>query len=184
MPRNVSLLIVAVGSIAGPLVFYLMRGAAGGFFAADDFHFLTGARDQGWDYIFGIGTGAHFYRPVVELWFAGAVQVCGPTTSCYHLLHLGAHGIASGLLFALTYYLGRDRFLSSVTTIVFMVSPGYAEAVLWVSCATEVLSALFVLATVLLCVRAADTQRRSTWMLGAAAALARSSHTRRARPCF
>ena len=171
MPRNVSLLLVALGAIAGPLVFYLTRGAAGGFFAADDFHFLTGARDQGWDYVFGIGTGAHFYRPVVELWFAGAVQVCGPTTSCYHLLHLGAHGIASGLLFALTYYLGRDRFLSAATTVVFMISPGYAEAVLWVSCATEVLSALFVLATVLLCVRAADTQRRSTWMLGAAAAL-------------
>jgi 4-amino-4-deoxy-L-arabinose transferase-like glycosyltransferase len=86
-------------------------------------------------------------------------------------LQLAAHGVAGTLLFALTYYLGRDRLLSSVTTIVFMVSPGYAEAVLWVSCATEVLSTLFTLATVLLCLRAADTQGRGTWMLGAAAAL-------------
>ena len=163
--------LLALVSVGAPLLFYLARGAAGGFFAADDFHFLTGARDGAWDHIFEIGDGARFYRPVVQLWFVGAVTVCGQTASCYHLLHLAAHGVAGGLLFALTYYIGRDRVLSSLTTILFMVSPGYAEAVLWISCATEVLSALFLLATVLLCLRAADTQQRRTWILAAASAL-------------
>ena len=164
-------MLLALVVVGAPLVFYVARGAAGGFFAADDFHFLTTARDGSWDHIFQIGDGARFYRPVVQFWFAGAVRVCGQTAPCFHLLHLAAHGLAGALLFALVYYVSRDRLLSSLTTVVFMVSPGYAEAVLWVSCATEVLSALFLLATVLLCMRAADTQRRRTWMLAAASAL-------------
>jgi hypothetical protein len=162
------LVLVAVGI---PIAFYLVRGAAGGFFAADDFHFLTTARDRSWDHLFGIGDGARFYRPVVHLWFAGAVRACGQTASCFHLLHLAAHGVAGALLFALVYYVSRSGLLSFLTTVVFMVSPGYAEAVLWVSCATEVLSALFLLGTVLLCLIAADTQRRRTWMFATVSAL-------------
>jgi len=163
--------LLALVAVGAPLVFYVARGAAGGFFAADDFHFLTTARDRSWAHIFALGDGARFYRPVVHLWFAGAVSACGQTTSCFHLLHLAAHGVAGGLLFALVYYVSRDRLLSFLTTVVFMVSPGYAEAVLWVSCATEVLSGLFLLATVLLCLIAADTQRRRAWMVAAISAL-------------
>ena len=166
-----SLLLLALIVVGAPLIFYVARGAAGGFFAADDFHFLTTARDGSWHHIFAIGDGDRFYRPVVQFWFAGAVRVCGQAAPCFHLLHLAAHGVAGALLFALVYYVSRDRALSSLTTVVFMVSPGYAEAVLWVSCATEVLSAVFLLATVLLCLRAADTERRRTWLLAAAAAL-------------
>jgi hypothetical protein len=162
------LLLVAVGA---PILFYVARGAAGGFFAADDFHFLTTARDRSWEHIFAIGDGARFYRPVVHLWFAGAVSACGQTTSCFHLLHLAAHALAGALLFALVNYTSRNRLLSFLTTFVFMVSPGYAEAVLWVSCATEVLSGVFLLATVLLCLIAADTRRLRTWILAAGAAL-------------
>ena len=152
-----SLLLLALIVVGTPLLFYVARGAAGGFFAADDFHFLTTARDGSWDHIFAIGDGDRFYRPVVQFWFAGAVRVCGQTAPCFHLLHLAAHGLAGALLFTLVYYVNRDRVLASLTTVVFMVSPGHAEAVLWVSCATEVLSAVFLLATVLLCLRAADT---------------------------
>ena len=166
-----SLWLVPFVLVGASLLFYVSRGAAGGFFAADDFHFLTTARDGSWDHILAIGDGDRFYRPVVQFWFAGAVRVCGQSAPCFHLLHLAAHGLAGTLLFALVYYVSRNRLLSSLTTIVFMVSPGYAEAVLWVSCATEVLSALFLLATVLLCLRAADTGRRRTWMLAAASAL-------------
>jgi hypothetical protein len=163
--------LLALVAVGGPILFYVARGAAGGFFAADDFHFLTTARDRSWDHIFAIGDGARFYRPVVHLWFAGAVSVCGQATSCFHLLHLAAHGVAGALLFALVYYVSRDRLLPFLTAVVFMVSPGYAEAALWISCATEVLSGVFLLATVLLCLIAADTQRSRTWMFAAAAGL-------------
>ena len=162
------LVLVAVGV---PIAFYIARGAAAGFLAADDFHFLTTARDRSWGHLFGLGDGARFYRPVVHLWFAGAVRACGQTTSCFHLLHLGVHGVAGVLLFALVYYVSRNRQLSFLTTVVFMVSPGYAEAVLWVSCATEVLSGVFLLATVLLSLVAADTHRLRMWVFAAVSAV-------------
>jgi hypothetical protein len=167
----VQLWLLALVAVGAPIVFYCARGAAGGFLAADDFHFLTTARDRSWQHIFAIGDGARFYRPVVHLWFTGAVGACGQTTSCFHLLHLAAHAVAGGLLFALVYRVSRCRLLSFLTTLVFMVSPGYAEAVLWISCATEVLSSMFLLATVLLCLIAADTHQRHLWTVAAASAL-------------
>jgi hypothetical protein len=171
------LLTFAILACSGPVLLYLVHGTAGAFFAADDFQWLTGARDGSWADILAIGDGARFYRPVVRLWFVGAVSACGPSSSCYHLLHLGLHALNGLLLFALTFLVGRNRFTAAAATVVFMVMPGYVEAVLWVCAATEVLSATFILLTAILTLRAADTRRPGLWWLSAAcAALAVFAH--------
>ena len=165
------LITLAILVSSGPVLLYLFHGTAGGFFAADDFQWLTGARDGSWRDIFAIGDGARFYRPVVRLWFVGAVSACGPSSSCYHLLHLGLHALNGLLLFTLTFLVSRDRFISSTATLLFLVIPGYVEAVQWVCAATEVLSTLFMLLTAILTLLAADTRRPGLWWLAAACAL-------------
>jgi len=159
--------------VSGPILLYLFHGTAGGFFAADDFQWLTSARDGDWSDILSIGDGARFYRPVVRLWFVGAVTACGQSSSCYHLLHLGLHALNGLLLFALTFMVSRHAFLSATATLLFMVIPGYVEAVQWVCAATEVLGALFMLLTAVLALRAAgaDGRRPAVWYLAAACAL-------------
>ena len=157
--------------VSGPILLYLFHGTAGGFFAADDFQWLTSARDGDWSAILSIGDGARFYRPVVRLWFVGAVTACGQSSSCYHLLHLGLHALNGLLLFALTFMVSRSAFLSATATLLFMVIPGYVEAVQWVCAATEVLGALFMLLTAILTLRAADGRQPAVWYLAAACAL-------------
>jgi len=165
------LALVAALVIGGPILLYLVNGTAGGFFAADDFQWLTTARDGSWADVLAIGDGARFYRPVVRLWFVGAVAACGPASPCYHLLHLGLHALCGLLLFTLTFLISRDRLTTGIATLLFMVMPGYVEAVLWVCAATEVVSALFMLAATVLVMRAADTQRTAQWWMAAGAAL-------------
>ena len=98
------------------------------------------------------------------------MSACGPSSSCYHLLHLGLHALNGLLLFTLTFLVSRDRFISSTATLLFLVIPGYVEAVQWVCAATEVLSALFMLLTAILALLAAETRRPGPWWLAAACA--------------
>ncbi len=165
------LITLAILVSSGPILLYLVHGTAGGFFAADDFAWLTSARDGSWRDILAIGDGARFYRPVVRLWFVGAVSACGSSPSCYHLLHLGLHALNGLLLFAVTFLVSRDRFIAATATLLFLVVPGYVEAVQWICAATEVLSALFLLLTAVLTLLAADTRRTGLWWLAAACAL-------------
>lgn len=162
---------IAALVVGGPILLYLANGTAGGFFAADDFQWLTTARDGSWADVLAIGDGARFYRPVVRLWFVGAVATCGASSSCYHLLHLGLHALCGVLLFTLTLLISRDWLATALATLLFMVIPGYVEAVLWVCAATEVVSALFMLVTAILVLSAADTQRTAVWWMAVASAM-------------
>jgi hypothetical protein len=162
---------VAILVVGSPILLYLFHGTAGGYFAADDFQWLTAARDGSWRDVLAIGDGARFYRPVVRLWFVGAVSACGPSSSCYHLLHLGLHAVNGVLLFTLSYLISRDRVTAAIATLLFMVMPGYVEAVEWICAATEVLSALFMLLTAVLVLIAADTRRPGLWWLAVCCAV-------------
>jgi hypothetical protein len=77
-----------------PVILYIASGAAGAYLANDDFNWLTDARTRDLSQLFNVAGRTHFYRPVVELWFAIFVRVCGDWSSCYHVLNLvvrGAH---------------------------------------------------------------------------------------------
>ena len=152
-----------------PAALYIASGILRGFLEADDFGWLTTARDQTWHHIFSFGGYDHFYRPVIRAWFAGAVRVCQDSSACYHSLNLSVHLINTTLFAALSVVTTRDRVFSSLAAIVFAVSPGYVEAVAWVSAITELLSTLFLLATALLAFRAT---RRPSPVTGYVAALA------------
>jgi hypothetical protein len=154
-----------------PATLYIASGILRGFLEADDFGWLTTARDQTWHRIFSFGGYDHFYRPVIRAWFVGAVRVCQDSSACYHSLNLSVHLINTMLFTALSVAMTRDRVFSSLAAIVFAVSPGYVEAVAWVSAITELLSTLFLLTTALLVFRATQRHSPLTWYFAAFAAM-------------
>lgn len=154
-----------------PAMLYAGSGILNGFLEADDFGWLSTARDQRWHYIFSFGSHDHFYRPVIRAWFFGMVRMCQDSTTCYHSLNLSVHVINTMLFTALSMVITRDRVFSSLAAIVFAVSPGYIEAVAWVSAITELLSTLFFLTTTLLVCRAALKPSAINWYVAAFAAM-------------
>jgi hypothetical protein len=154
-----------------PAGLYIASGILRGFLEADDFGWLTTARDQTWHHIFSFGSFDHFYRPVIRAWFVGAVRVCQDSSACYHSLNLSVHLINTMLFAALSVVITRDRMFSSLAAVVFAVSPGYVEAVSWVSAITELLSTLFLLTTALLVFHATLRRSLRAWYFAALTAM-------------
>lgn len=154
-----------------PAALYIGAGILQGFLEADDFGWLSTARDQTWHHVFSFGSYDHFYRPVIRAWFVGAVRMCQDSPACYHSLNLSVHLINTILFAALSVVITRDRMFSALAAVIFSVSSGYVEAVAWVSAVTELLSTFFLLTATLLVFRATVRQSRVAWCLAAFAAM-------------
>src|SRR5213593_817654 len=69
---------------------YLAGGIGHAYFAGDDFDLLAANLALGWRRIFVL-TSRGSYRPMIDLWYAGAAGACGMGSPCYHLLSLAVH---------------------------------------------------------------------------------------------
>ena len=118
---------------------YLAAGLADAYLAADDFQWLAAGQAFTWPSLLHI-SGDRFYRPVVNLWFAGAFAACGPSTSCYHALNLTLHLITVSLVFVLALGLFRDSRMAFWGALFFAVEPAYTQAIIWVSGVTTLLA--------------------------------------------
>ena len=85
-----------------PPILYVTYGTLGAYLARDDFQWLNDARDLGVMRSFIVTGRAHFYRPVVELWWDATFRVCGTSPVCYHSFELLLHVINSVLVLHLT----------------------------------------------------------------------------------
>lgn len=135
---------VLTAAIYGPaLRYYLVN---------DDFHWLAGARDFTWKRLFTIEGRDHFYRPLVDLYFAAAFRTCGIDAVCLHALNLVLHTVNVVLVWMLARApsLSRGgRAAPLLAALLFAVQPSHTEAVMWVAAVTELLPTMFFLATVL-----------------------------------
>ncbi|MCA1563326.1 MAG: hypothetical protein LC804_24760 [Acidobacteria bacterium] len=159
----------AAGVVGPAVALYLAAGVTGGFLAAEDFQWLTTARDQPPDHLFAFA--GHFYRPVVRLWFAGAVRVCGDSTACYHLLNVAIHAVNGLLLFAVTKALTPRPAVAALATASFLVAPGYVETVVWIACLPELLATALFLTTALLVLQVWNRPNAARWWIAAATAM-------------
>ena len=140
----VALALVAVLTIAATI--YLFAGIAGAYLAADDFQWLIGGRTFHWPRVVDLLVGDHFYRPVIDIWFAGATRACGASTSCYHLSNLGIHLATVSMVFMLALMLFDDLRIACLGTLLFALQPGYAQTVVWTSAVTGLLMTMFYVA--------------------------------------
>lgn len=157
---------------------YAGAGTLGAYLARDDFQWLNDARDMGLRHAFVVTARSHFYRPVVEVWWVGATEVCGGRVPCYHLLELLLH-VANGvlLLFLTARVFGR-RDMALASAAIFVVIPSYTEAVVWVCAVTTAFAALWYLLALHFALTAARDPgaRTAYWACVGSAAAAMYSH--------
>jgi hypothetical protein len=161
-----------------PLVLYVSYGTLGAYLARDDFQWLNDARDLGVMRSIVVTGRAHFYRPVVELWWDGAFRVCGTSTVCYHSLELLLHVINGVLLLHLTARVFGRRDVALIAAGTWVVMPSYVEAVIWVCAVTTAFATVWYLAALHFALTAAGRERAgwASWASVACAAAAMYSH--------
>ena len=131
---------------------------------ADDYSWIDGAHNfdarRAWD----IEGRTHFYRPLIEIYFRGAVAVCGNSAECFHVLSISAHVVTSVLVGGLAASLSGVWGIGVLAGFLFAVQPAPVEAVTWVSAVTEILAATWFTLTIWLYRMAEVTRRR--WPYG------------------
>lgn len=142
MPRYAA----ALAAIAGAAILLYSRSAGFGLFA-DDFQWLMGAATFDHNRLLNLGNRDHFYRPVMELYFGGALAACGRAATCYHWLNIVIHAINAVLLAVLVSRLSQHRGIGVLAGLLFAIQPAPTEAVAWVSAATELLVTTFFVTT-------------------------------------
>lgn len=94
---------------------------------------------------FGDDSSAGLYRPLTSLSFAINFAISGQNPTSYHLLSIFIHIINSGLIYVLTYFYSRQRFLALMSALFFAIHPVHSEAVSAIYGRPELLATMFLL---------------------------------------
>jgi len=117
--------------------------AVGAYFFDDDFQWLVGT----WSYrladLVDFTHRTHFYRPVIELYFAGATPLFGGSPAWFHVANICLHAANGVILLALTRALSGSHALAFLTALFFVVQPADVDAITWVSALAEAVGAFF-----------------------------------------
>lgn len=105
---------------------------------------------------FGTGVDNPYYRPVTTLSFAADLRLFGGNPVGYHATNLLLHLVVCALVFLLALRLTGARSAAGVAALLFAVHPAAAEPVAYVSARADLLCAAFLLAAVLLHLRARE----------------------------
>jgi hypothetical protein len=132
-------------AIVAASVVVIYQQATRSYFFNDDFHWL--AQTQHFDpaNLVRLERYDHFYRPVIELYFAAGLALFGCDAWPFHLASVAVHLLATLVLFQFARTLSGDRWFASIAALLFAVQPGYTEAVVWVGAITDLLPGLWYL---------------------------------------
>lgn len=98
----------------------------------------------------GAGKISNMYRPVLTLSFAVDYFLWRENPFGFHLTSIILHAVNSILIFFLIYKLFKNKFVSFLTAIFFIVHPIQSEAIVYASGRTDPLYTFFLLTTLLL----------------------------------
>jgi protein O-mannosyl-transferase len=95
------------------------------------------------------GVPGSYYRPVFLLWCRVNDAMFGNQPGLWHLTTIGAHLVATTLVYFLVQRLLKDRLAAGIAALVFGLHPAHLEGVAWISGVTEPLVAVFFIAAFL-----------------------------------
>src|SRR5258708_2905061 len=140
MSRNDRMLASMIILVAAGVVY---RAAVSAYFFDDDFQWLVGTWTFQPAHLLDVGHLSHFYRPVIDLYFATATPLFGGSPRLFHLANIALH-VANGLLLlALTRALSGSTAHAFLTALFFVVQPADVDAIAWVSALAEAVGAFF-----------------------------------------
>lgn len=125
------------------------------YFLSDDFVLLRHARSLagGLGPLFTTGGGDGFFRPIGYISLALSSQWAGSNPVLWHAMALAIHGANAVLVFMLALSLGRSRNAAIFGAALFAIHGTRPEVALWVAGRFDLLSAFFVLGSLLLFIR-------------------------------
>lgn len=112
-----------------------------------DFSFIPQYFSQ--NLIAGAGQVTNYWRPLLLLSFASDYHLFGLNPIGYHVVNLLWHILGAWLLFLLFKRISKDRWISALVALVFLVHPLQTEAVTYVAGRADPMSTVFVLASAL-----------------------------------
>jgi hypothetical protein len=122
---------------------FVYRAAASAYFFDDDFQWLVGTWAFQPAQLLDFSHMSHFYRPVIDLYFAAATPLFGGSPALFHLFNIGLHAANGLLLLALAREMSRSTTYAFLTALFFVVQPADVDAIAWVSALAEAVGAFF-----------------------------------------
>ena len=137
------------------------------FFAQDDFILLANAVfDKGSSVGAAFGSASDLFRPLTKiLYFDAAHGIFGLNPFPYHVVSLVIHVLNVVLVFILLRRFRIDRLSSIVVSAFFAFHTGFFDVVAWISCIQQLAGQAFMLAGLILGIRAMGTKRLSLVVL-------------------
>jgi len=165
-----ALLIVAAVAI-------VYRGAASAYFFDDDFQWLVGTWAFRPAQLFDFANLRHFYRPVIDVYFAAATPLFSGLPARFHLFNICLHAANGLVLMALAREISGSRAFAFLAALLFVVQPADVDAIAWISALAEPVGAFFGCLALLWYLRSRRTGSAARYALSVAAfALALLTH--------
>jgi hypothetical protein len=161
--------LAALTLVAAVAVVY--HPAASAYFFDDDFQWLVGT----WSFhpanLVDFASLTHFYRPVIDVYFAVATPLFGGSPASFHVANIVLHAANGLLVYAFAQRISRSAAFSFLTALFFVVQPADVDAIAWVGALAEPVSAFFGLLALLALLRCYETGLRRWHVLSVAAFL-------------
>ena len=134
---------VLASAIVVVAALFVYRAAASAYFFDDDFQWLVGTWAFRPAQLLDFSHMSHFYRPVIDLYFAAATPLFGGSPAPFHLFNIGLHAANGLLLMALVFEMSGSAAYAFLTALFFVVQPADVDAIAWVSALAEAVGAFF-----------------------------------------
>jgi hypothetical protein len=141
--RNIARIALVVASV---IVYHNALSAS---FFDDDFQWLVGSWSFSPAQLVAFGSMTHFYRPVVDVYFAVMTPLLGGSPMLFHAASIAVHAATVLVVFKLAQeiFVGTDLkvgpYLAFAAALFFAVQPSDTQAVAWVSAISETIGTLF-----------------------------------------
>ena len=131
------------------------------YFLQDDFVLLANAAfDPNATVANTFGSESDLFRPLTKIAYFGVMHgLFGMNPFPYHLVSLVMHVLNTLLVFVLLRRLRVERIPALIATALFAFHLGFFDVVAWISCFQQLAGQAFMLAGLILGIRAADTKR-------------------------
>ena len=139
--KRTSEIAAAVILVSAAVIVY--HNALSAYFFDDDFQWLVGSWSFRSSQLVAIGALSHFYRPVIDLYFAAATPLFHGSPVLFHLASILLHAANALVIFALARLVSRNTLYGFLAALFFVVQPSDVDAIAWVGALAEAVGAFF-----------------------------------------
>jgi len=139
--KRTSEIAAAVILVSAAVIVY--HNALSAYFFDDDFQWLVGSWSFRSSQLVAIGALSHFYRPVIDLYFAAATPLFRGSPVLFHLASILLHAANALVIFALARLVSRNTLYGFLAALFFVVQPSDVDTIAWVGALAEAVGAFF-----------------------------------------